>query len=103
MSKEPTPIDYSTAAPELQRLAEEVSSTMQPRRIQRDGETIAVVMPVASKRRRPSPSPVSGSAAVTRLRAVYGTVTPRRRPEDFRALREEFELGMAEEVRSETP
>lgn len=50
MTKHPPPIDFSQAAPELQRLAEEVHATMQPRFIQKDGETIAVVMPVASKR-----------------------------------------------------
>jgi AbrB family looped-hinge helix DNA binding protein len=32
---------------------------------------------------------------------LYGAVEPRRRPEDFRALREEFERGVAEEVAAE--
>jgi hypothetical protein len=50
MSTQPAPIDVSTAAPALQRVAEEVHATRQPRAIQRDGETIAVVVPVASKR-----------------------------------------------------
>lgn len=45
MNKQPTPIDFSTAAPELQRLAEEVQTSRQPRAIQKDGETIAVVNP----------------------------------------------------------
>lgn len=31
----------------------------------------------------------------------YGSVTPRRRPEDFGKLRQEFERGVAEEVVSE--
>lgn len=48
MNKQPTPIDLSQAAPELQRVAEEVHASMQPRPIQRDGEIIAVIMPVAS-------------------------------------------------------
>ncbi len=34
--------------------------------------------------------------------AMYGSVSPRSRPEDFRQLREEFERGVAEEVLSET-
>ncbi|MDQ3700046.1 MAG: hypothetical protein M3442_03885 [Chloroflexota bacterium] len=55
MTKQPTPIDYSTATPELQRLAEEVRHSKQPRFIQKEGETIAVVMPVASKRTRRQP------------------------------------------------
>src|SRR5437773_2717595 len=34
---------------------------------------------------------------------TYGAVTPRRRPEDLRELRREFEEGVAEEVMAETP
>ncbi len=41
---------------------------------------------------RPLPSVVA---------ALYGIVEPRQRPEDFRALREEFERGVAEEVMAE--
>jgi AbrB family looped-hinge helix DNA binding protein len=33
----------------------------------------------------------------------YGAITPRRRPEDLRELRREFEEGVAEEVMAETP
>ncbi|MBI2303642.1 MAG: type II toxin-antitoxin system PrlF family antitoxin [Chloroflexi bacterium] len=40
--------------------------------------------------------------AVSKLLAGYGAVVPRKRPEDFRKLREEFEEGVAEEVVSET-
>ncbi|MDQ3699455.1 MAG: hypothetical protein M3442_00870 [Chloroflexota bacterium] len=50
MNKRAAPIDFSQAAPELQRVAEEVHATMQPRSIQKDGEIIAVIMPVASTR-----------------------------------------------------
>lgn len=50
MNKRAAPIDFSQAAPELQRVAEEVHASMQPRPIQRDGEIIAVIMPVASTR-----------------------------------------------------
>lgn len=36
--------------------------------------------------------------ATSRLLDGYGAVTPRSRPEDFDALREEFESGVAEEA-----
>lgn len=52
MSNDPTPIDLATAAPELQQLAEEVRTSMRPRSMQKDGEIIAIVMPVASRRVR---------------------------------------------------
>jgi hypothetical protein len=32
------------------------------------------------------------------LLAGYGAVTPKRKPEDFACLREEFEQGVADEV-----
>ena len=38
----------------------------------------------------------------SRIRALFGSIQPRSRPEDFRKLREEFERGVAEEVMSET-
>ncbi len=40
--------------------------------------------------------------AESRIRALYGSIQPRSRPEDFRKLREEFEQGVADEVMSET-
>jgi AbrB family looped-hinge helix DNA binding protein len=40
--------------------------------------------------------------ATSKLLAGYGAVTPKHRPEDFQAVREEFEKGVAEEVSSET-
>lgn len=36
--------------------------------------------------------------ATSRLLDGYGAVTPRSRPEDYDALREEFESGVAEEA-----
>ena len=32
----------------------------------------------------------------------FGAVTPRKRPEDFRELRQEFEKGVAEEVQAKS-
>jgi len=40
--------------------------------------------------------------APSRVSAMFGSVQPRSRPEDFRKLREEFEQGVADEVMSET-
>lgn len=37
------------------------------------------------------------------LLAGFGAVTPRQRPEDFRALREEFERGAAADATAATP
>jgi len=36
--------------------------------------------------------------ATSKILEIYGSVTPRNRPEDFAALREEFETGVAEEA-----
>lgn len=38
---------------------------------------------------------------VESLSEVFGAVSPRNHPEDYAALREEFERGVAEEVASE--
>ncbi len=84
MSKEGTPIDISTAAPELQRLAEEVNATMRPRRIQRAGETIAVVMPVASKRRpKRTPTTADREAALASFGGWDGNVDTERLKQDL--------------------
>lgn len=40
--------------------------------------------------------------AASKVLAGYGTVKPRKKPEDFRALREEFETQVAQEVVEET-
>lgn len=46
-----------------------------------------------------TPTPAEGvQAAKSDLRKHFGSVTPHRRPEDFAALREEFERGVAEDA-----
>jgi len=40
--------------------------------------------------------------APLRVLAGFGAVRPRQRPEDLERLREEFEMGVAEEVTAET-
>ncbi|MBI2941371.1 MAG: hypothetical protein HYY04_13130 [Chloroflexi bacterium] len=59
MAREFLPVEVGDA-PELLRLAEEVRATNQPRVLRREGEDLAIVMPVASSgsrrtRRRPLP------------------------------------------------
>jgi hypothetical protein len=100
MSKEATHVDISNT-PELSRLAEAVRDSMQPHILEKDGEALVVVKPYATKR-APKRTQSSVEAAVARLRATHGTVTPHQRPEDFRALREAFEEGVAAEVVAET-
>ena len=59
----------------------------------RDGqETVAVVLPAGTARRRPR------NRARSTLLDGYGAVPPSGRPEDLRALREAFEEGVAAEV-----
>jgi AbrB family looped-hinge helix DNA binding protein len=38
------------------------------------------------------------SQASSKILPFFGSVTPRKKPEDFQELREEFEKGVAEEV-----
>jgi AbrB family looped-hinge helix DNA binding protein len=49
--------------------------------------------------------PDRGVAVIRPLPSVvaflYGSIVPRQRPEDFRALREDFERGVAEEALAE--
>ena len=40
--------------------------------------------------------------AVSAILAGYGSISPRRQPEDLKLLRQEFETGVAAEVISET-
>ncbi len=44
------------------------------------------------------PTATDVQAAKRTLRKHYGSVTPHQRPEDFAALREEFERGVAEDA-----
>jgi hypothetical protein len=87
--------------PALARLVARVRETRRPLHVRDDRGDLAVLMPVAfPETRRRSRSP---EAVIAQLRASHGSVAPRRRPEDFRALRREFEEGVAEEVAGETP
>ena len=62
-----------------------------------EGDKLAVSIADA-KTRRVSLRLVGSVAELT-----FGSVTPRRRPEDLDELRRAFEAGVAEEVMAETP
>ena len=51
MATHPTPIDISNM-PDLMRLVEEVEVTKQPRKLMRDKETIALLVPVAKAEKK---------------------------------------------------
>ena len=86
--------------PELAHLVGQVRASKRPLHIRDDQGDVAVLVPVAPP--EPRRAPKSSEAIIARLHASYGSVTPRQRPEDFRALREEFEEGVADEVTKET-
>ena len=87
--------------PELARLVSQVLAAKQPLHVRDDQGDVALLVPVAhATPRRAGRSP---EEVVARLRATHGTVAPRRRPEDFRAVREAFEQGVAEGVAGEAP
>lgn len=70
MAKELTPLDISDQ-PDLLRLAQEVQATRQPRLLQRDGEELAILIPVTHARRPSSlaASRARAAAAVARSKA----------------------------------
>jgi hypothetical protein len=71
MARELTPID-SRAIPQLLLLAEEVQQTGRPRRVQRDREDIARLVPIAPARPRRRGRPTS---AADPLWSIVGMVT----------------------------
>ncbi|MGH2352240.1 MAG: hypothetical protein ACRDI2_10515 [Chloroflexota bacterium] len=74
MNREAAPIDLRTA-PELAHAAEEVRASRRPRLLQKDGETIAVVMPVGSKRRaKRAPTQADKEAFLSAFGAWKGNV-----------------------------
>lgn len=97
MTQEREPLDI-TDSPDLLRMAEEVSRSNQPLPLKGNDKIVAVLMP-------PQGEPGTMTAeqvqeAKRTLREHFGSVTPHRRPEDFAALREEFERGVAEDART---
>lgn len=80
MASELTPID-SRNIPELDRLAEEVRTTGKPRRIQRDHNDIARLVPMAPPRRRRG----RPASATDPLWNIVGLVTTYDGPTDVSA------------------
>jgi hypothetical protein len=98
MARELAPIDISLF-PELAQLIEEVESTHQPRRIRRDGQDVAIVVPATSRLRDaasvfPLPRyPSGGIVAATAGVVQYdGPVLTSEQERDA------FERGVAAEV-----
>jgi hypothetical protein len=90
---------HISEVPELARPVGQVRASQRPLHVRDDEGDVALLVPVA----HPTPRRLGRSpeAVVARLRATHGTVAPRQRPEDFRALREGFEKGVAEEAARE--
>lgn len=95
MTHELEPQDI-TNNPDLMRMAEEVSQSNKPLPLKGNDKIVAVLMPVHAVRGTQTAEQVQ--AAKNTLRQLFGSVTPRQRPEDFKALREEFERGVAEDA-----
>jgi hypothetical protein len=97
MTSELTPIDIRQV-PELAHLVDEVQATRKPRRIVRDGEDLAVLMPTPRRSRRPGAAPpprtTRGIAARTAgALKQYAKHPPATREEE----KEAFAQALAEE------
>jgi hypothetical protein len=87
MSREIKTVDI-TRTPELLHLAEEVAATMQPRRFQKEGKTIAVLMPVAARPgTRRLPTAADRQAAIAAFGAWDGNVDVNQLKADLAASR----------------
>src|SRR5215213_3397880 len=89
MARELSPIDIKHA-PDLATLVEEVRSTRTPRRILRDDEEVAVLMPAAPRRRRPGRTPSAADLAA--FRAAAGSWKDLLDPEAFERERQALQL-----------
>ncbi len=72
MRREDEPVDV-TASPELQRLAEEVRRTGKPRLLRREGEALAMIVPLPMKASRPLEKRALTTQDVEAFRAAAGT------------------------------
>jgi len=85
--------------PELLRIAEEVGRSNRPLQLKGHDRIVAVVMPPQGQTSAAAGEQVQ--QAKSNLRKHFGSVTPRNRPEDWRATREAVEEGIAEGVMRE--
>jgi hypothetical protein len=72
MREEDEPIDVS-ASPELLRLAEEVRSTGKPRVLRRDGEALAMIVPLSPKGARGLRKRALSARDIDAFRSAAGT------------------------------
>jgi hypothetical protein len=91
MARELAPIDIRQV-PELARLVDDVRATRQPRRIMRDGEDIALLVPTPAMPRRFRrdwrPRPEDLAAAL----ALAGAWKDQIDPEEFKRQRRELQI-----------
>jgi len=85
-----------THIPELLRIAEEVGRSNRPLQLKGHDKIVAVVMPPHSAGVADADEQVQ--QAKSNLHKHFGSVTPRNHPEDWAALRREFEEGVAEDA-----
>src|SRR6187402_350039 len=88
MVRELAPIDIREV-PELARLVDEVRAAGKPRRIVRDDEEIAVLLPAPRRRRRRDPPTEADLAA---FRAAAGSWKDHLDPETFKRDRQELQV-----------
>lgn len=85
-----------TNIPALRRIAEEVGRSNRPLQLGERDKIVAVVMPPPSAGVADADEHVQ--QAKSNLRKHFGSIMPRNRPEDWAALRREFEEGVAEDA-----
>ncbi len=95
MAHERESLDISNN-PELLRIAEEVGRSNRPLQLKGHDRIVAVVMPPQGATDTVPDEQVQ--QAKSNLHKHFGSVTPRTRPEDWAALRREFEEGVAAEA-----
>src|SRR5688572_4346793 len=96
MASELSPIDIRSL-PQIAHLVEEVQATRKPRRITRDNQDVAVLMPAQPKRPHPARSRTGGPSVTEQTAGIF-TQYQLERPLTPREERDAFEQAVAEEV-----
>jgi len=89
-----------TNNPELMRIVEEVRRSNTPLELRGHDQVVAIVMPPPIARQTDTDTDADIRQAKRDLHMHFGSVTPHARPEDFTALRREFEERAAEDART---
>lgn len=93
-----------SARPHPNRMSQEIERELARRLDAAKREHTPAEVAIAGTRYRlvpvdePAPTAEEARLAKSNLRKHFGSVAPRRRPEDFAALRQEFERGVAEDA-----